>query len=149
MLLGTEPAKAAGEQQKDQQQHPYTAATGAKPLNIDIASIIANKSLAFSQGVESNPLVRPQVRAKPVTGRTVFIKDRITPTSAPTPTVALRVLNKMVREQQVKNKFHSQRFHERKGLKRKRLASQRWRSRFKTGFKATVNRVLELKRQGW
>jgi len=63
--------------------------------------------------------------------------------------VALRVLNRMVRDDQVKNKFHSQKFHERKGLKKKRLRSQRWRSRFKHGFKATVSRVIELKKQGW
>ncbi|KAI5464999.1 hypothetical protein BGZ63DRAFT_452126 [Mariannaea sp. PMI_226] len=129
-------------------QHPYTA-TASPSKTIDLASIIANKSMNFSQGLDAAKAARPQIRAKAVAGRTVFIKDRISPTSAPTPTVALRVLNKMVREQQVKTKFHSQRFHERKGLKRKRLASQRWRSRFKSGFKATVNRVLELKRQGW
>jgi ribosomal protein S21 len=94
-------------------------------------------------------VTRPQIRAKPVTGRTVFVKDRITKTSGPTPMVALRVLNRIVREDQVKNKFHSQKFHERKGLKKKRLRSQRWRSRFKHGFKATVSRVIELKKQGW
>ena len=70
-------------------------------------------------------------------------------TTAPTPTIALRVLNKMVRDEQVRNKYHSQKFHERKGLKKKRLRSQRWRARFKTGFKATVARVKELKKQGW
>ncbi|KAH6894623.1 hypothetical protein B0T10DRAFT_546104 [Thelonectria olida] len=129
---------------KEESKYPYTA---AKP--VDLASIIANKSISFASNVDLRPMARPQIRAKAVTGRTVFIKERISNTSAPTPTFAFRVLNKMLREQQVKTKFHSQRFHERKGLKRKRLASQRWRSRFKTGFKATVNRVLELKRQGW
>ncbi|KPM36534.1 hypothetical protein AK830_g10031 [Neonectria ditissima] len=141
-LLSSEPAKS-------NQQHPYTSSKTATPFNLDIASIIANKAVNFGEGLEANPLTRPRVRAKAVTGRTVFVKDRITPTSAPTPMIALRVLNKMVREQQIKTKFHSQRFHERKGLKKKRLRSQRWRSRFKSGFKETVNRVLELKRQGW
>ncbi|KAK7416230.1 hypothetical protein QQZ08_012081 [Neonectria magnoliae] len=139
----------SGEPAKSNEQHPYTASKTATPFNLDIASIIANKAIAFGEGIESNPMTRPRIRAKAVTGRTVFVRDRITPTSAPTPMIALRVLNKMVREQQVKTKFHSQKFHERNGLKKKRLRSQRWRSRFKNGFKETVNRVLELKRQGW
>ncbi|KAF7550648.1 hypothetical protein G7Z17_g5588 [Cylindrodendrum hubeiense] len=134
---------------KKGEQHPYTASRTATPFNLDIASIIANKNVSFGQGISADPMARPRVRAKAVTGRTVFVRDRMTPTSGPTPMIALRVLNKMVREQQVKTKFHSQKFHERKGLKKKRLRSQRWRTRFKSGFKATVNRVLELKRQGW
>ncbi|KAG5660419.1 hypothetical protein KAF25_003025 [Fusarium avenaceum] len=125
--------------------HNYDA---TKPFTLDIASIIASRASTFSD-TASDPVTRPQIRAKPVTGRTVFVKDRITKTSGPTPMVALRVLNRMVRDDQVKNKFHSQKFHERKGLKKKRLRSQRWRSRFKHGFKATVSRVIELKKQGW
>ncbi|KAF5557951.1 ribosomal S21 [Fusarium phyllophilum] len=126
--------------------HAYDA---SKPFSLDIASIIANKSSAYGAEIDSDPIARPQIRAKPVTGRTVFIKDRVTKTTGPTPMVALRVLNRIIREDQVKNKFHSQKFHERKGLKKKRLRSQRWRSRFKHGFKATVSRVMELKKQGW
>jgi ribosomal protein S21 len=42
-----------------------------------------------------------------------------------------------------------QRFYERPGLKRKRLRSERWRKLFKVGFKATVSRVAELRKQGW
>ncbi|KAH6966123.1 hypothetical protein EDB82DRAFT_320548 [Fusarium venenatum] len=126
--------------------HAYDA---TKPYSLDIAQIIANKSSAFGNEEASDPITRPQIRAKPVTGRTVFVKDYITKTSGPTPMVALKILNRIVREDQVKNKYHSQKFHERKGLKRKRLASQRWRARFKHGFKSTVSRVIELKKQGW
>lgn len=134
---------------QEKQAHAYDA-VGLKPITIDIASIISEKSATYARthGV-SNPMDKPKVRAKAVAGRTVFIQDRLTPTSAPTPMVALRVLDKMCRDQKIKNKFHSQKFHERKGLKKKRLRSQRWRSRFKTGFKAAVNRVMELKKQGW
>ena len=130
--------------------HPYTAANASTPLNLDIASIIADKAAAYGRtlGV-GDPLTRPKVRAKAVAGRTVFVKDRLTPTSAPTPMVALRVLDRMCRDQKIRTKYHSQKFHERKGLKKKRLRSQRWRGRFKTGFKAAVSRVLELKKQGW
>ncbi|KYK57422.1 hypothetical protein DCS_04431 [Drechmeria coniospora] len=131
-------------------QYPYTAADASTPINLDIASIITNKSAAYGLSLgNGDPLSTPQVRTAAVTGRTVFVKDRLTPTSAPTPTIALRVLERMCRDQKVRNKYHSQKFHERKGLRKKRLRSQRWRARFKTGFKATVNRVIELKKQGW
>lgn len=139
------PATAAAED-KPAQKHPYTAASDTFDL---VSSLIANKAMAYGESVATNPVDRPQIRAKAVTGRTVFVKERITRTSGPTPMVALRVLNRMIREDHVKNKYHSQKFHERKGLKKKRLRSQRWRARFKHGFKATVSRVIELKKQGW
>ncbi|OAA35959.1 Ribosomal protein S21 [Metarhizium rileyi] len=119
-------------------------------ITIDVSNIVTEKASAYMyQRSVSNPMDLPKVRTKAVAGRTVFIKDRLSPTSAPTPMVALRVLEKMCRDQKIKNKFHSQKFHERKGLKKKRLRSQRWRARFKTGFKAAVSRVMELKKQGW
>ncbi|KAM0546052.1 hypothetical protein ACHAPJ_011066 [Fusarium lateritium] len=142
-------ASADGSKTGESQKHSYNAVKSNTPFNLDIASIIANKSNQFGTATATDPSTRPQIRAKPVTGRTVFVKDRITQTSGPTPVMALRILNRMVREDQVKNKYHSQKFHERKGLKKKRLRSQRWRSRFKHGFKATVSRVIELKKQGW
>ncbi|KAG5993268.1 hypothetical protein E4U43_003557 [Claviceps pusilla] len=124
-------------------------ATDPHPI-VNIADIISDKASKYGSayGIK-NPLERPNVRTKAVVGRTVFIKDRLAPQSAPTAVVALRVLDKMCRDQKIKNKYHSQKFHERKGLKKKRLRSQRWRARFKTGFKAAVSRVIELKRQGW
>ncbi|KAF4340213.1 ribosomal s21 [Fusarium beomiforme] len=142
----TAPTETASAESKPT-THAYDA---SKPFSLDIASIIANKSSAFGAEISSDPISRPQIRAKAVTGRTVFVRDAaVTKTSGPTPMVALRVLNRIVREDQVKNKYHSQKFHERKGLKKKRLKSQRWRARFKHGFKATVSRVMELKKQGW
>ncbi|PNY29031.1 Uncharacterized protein TCAP_01045 [Tolypocladium capitatum] len=141
---------SASETLEAKPDHPYTAADASTPLNLDIASIIANKSAAYGRALGvGDPLTRPKVRAKAVAGRTVFVKDRLTPTSAPTPMVALRVLDRLCRDQKIRNKYHSQKFHERKGLRKKRLRSQRWRARFKTGFKAAVSRVLELKKQGW
>lgn len=120
------------------------------PQSIDISSIITEKSSAYGQSVGiDDPLSGPMIRTKAVTGRTVFIKERVTPTSAPTPAIAFRVLERMCREQKIRSKFHSQKFHERKGLRKKRLRSQRWRARFKTGFRAAISRVLELKKQGW
>ncbi|RSL73414.1 hypothetical protein CEP53_000747 [Fusarium sp. AF-6] len=139
-------AAAAEDQSKPAQKHPYSAASDTFDI---VSNLIANKAMAYGESIATNPIDRPQIRAKAVTGRTVFVKDRISQTSGPTPMVALKVLNRMIREDHVKNKYHSQKFHERKGLKKKRLRSQRWRARFKHGFKATVSRVLELKKQGW
>lgn len=61
----------------------------------------------------------------------------------------LALLNTRVRVNKVNQDQVRQRFHERPGLKRKRLRSERWRARFKEGFKATCGRVKELARQGW
>lgn len=129
---------------------PYNAADSSAPFSFDIAEIVSARSAAYGQSLNvGDPLLRPKVRTEAVSGRTVFIMDRLSPTSAPTPAVAIRVLERMCRDQKVRNKYHSQKFHERKGLKKKRLRSQRWRARFKTGFKAAVSKVMELKKQGW
>lgn len=61
----------------------------------------------------------------------------------------LQLLNTQVRKNKVSQDLMKQRFHERPGLKRKRLRRERWRARFKDGFKATCTRVRELARQGW
>lgn len=137
--------------EKSQSKFPYNAAdSSTSSFNFDIAEIVAARSAAWGQSLNvGDPLQRPKIRTEAVTGRTVFIQDRLSPTSAPTPAVAIRVLERMCRDQKVRNKYHSQKFHERKGLKKKRLRSQRWRARFKTGFKAAVSKVLELKKQGW
>lgn len=119
-------------------------------MDMDLASIISDRQAVFGASLgPGDPMQRPQVRAKSVAGRTVFIRERLTPNSAPTPAVALRVLERMTKQQKIRTKYHQQKFHERKGLKRKRLRSERWRTRFRTGFKAAVSRALELKKQGW
>ncbi|ROW02146.1 hypothetical protein VSDG_02377 [Cytospora chrysosperma] len=61
----------------------------------------------------------------------------------------LQLLNSEVRRNRISQDLIRQRFHERPGLKRKRLRRERWRARFKDGFKATCTRVRELARQGW
>ncbi|KAG6026338.1 hypothetical protein E4U19_002687 [Claviceps sp. Clav32 group G5] len=130
---------------QNQTSHSYDANNSI--LLTDIISGKTEKNQKVKPMI--NPLDEPVLRSRALTGRTVFIKDRVTPQSAPTPMVAVRLLDRLCREQKVREKFHSQKFHERKGSKRKRLSSSRWRARFKVGFKAVVSRVVELKRQGW
>ncbi|KJZ74555.1 hypothetical protein HIM_06151 [Hirsutella minnesotensis 3608] len=116
----------------------------------NIYEIIASKTSDSLDGERlQDPLKEPKVHARAVTGRTVFVKTKGGPQTATTPTIAIKVLQKLCRDQKVKQKAREQKFHERPGIKKKRLRMSRWRARFKTGFKATIGRVLELKRQGW
>jgi len=62
---------------------------------------------------------------------------------------AMQRMNTLCARNRIRADLVSQKYHERPGSKRKRLKSQRWRKLFKEGFKATVNRVKEMKRQGW
>lgn len=62
---------------------------------------------------------------------------------------AFRQLDIMCARNRVKRDAARQRFHERPGLKRKRLKSERWRKRFKEGFKALVQKAMAMKKQGW
>ncbi|CEJ82212.1 hypothetical protein VHEMI02290 [[Torrubiella] hemipterigena] len=116
---------------------------------MDITSLLADRATASLASLPSNPLERPMFRCAATVGRTIFVKDRGSPTSAPTATVAMRMIDRVAREQKIRTKNRTQKFHERPGLRRKRLKSERWRARFKTGFKAACSRVLELKKQGW
>ncbi|KAF1913206.1 hypothetical protein BDU57DRAFT_521960 [Ampelomyces quisqualis] len=61
----------------------------------------------------------------------------------------ITMLGSLVARNKIKSEMMSQRFHERGGLRRKRLASLRWRARFKTGFTSITKRVSELTAKGW
>ncbi|KAF2261521.1 hypothetical protein CC78DRAFT_470216 [Lojkania enalia] len=61
----------------------------------------------------------------------------------------LNMLGSLIGRNKVRADFYKQRFHERPGLKRKRLKSERWRFRFKNGFRDVTARVSELTRKGW
>lgn len=120
------------------------------PINIDILNLINSRSNALANEISTpDPLEQTRVRTKPVTGRTVHVTGYGSQTTGASAPGAISVLEGLVRRQKIKSKFNYQKFHERRGLKKKRLRSERWRNRFRTGFKATVMRVLELKRQGW
>ncbi|KAK3954276.1 hypothetical protein QBC32DRAFT_336688 [Pseudoneurospora amorphoporcata] len=83
------------------------------------------------------------IRLRPSTGRTFYVSGHQDFAGA------LKQLNRAVMQNQVKKDVRLQRFHERPALKRKRNLRERWRRRFKEGFKAAVNRAFELKNQGW
>lgn len=62
---------------------------------------------------------------------------------------AFRALDISVARNRVRSDFQRQRFHERGGLRRKRLKSERWRRRFKEGFRGMVKMVAKMRKQGW
>ncbi|KAL1846420.1 hypothetical protein Daus18300_014263 [Diaporthe australafricana] len=94
-------------------------------------------------GLESESAADIKYRLRPSIGRTVHLTNKLDLARG------LGMLNARVRGNKVSQDFNKQRYHERPGLKRKRLRGERWRVRFKDGFKATCSRVQELARQGW
>lgn len=86
---------------------------------------------------------RAHMKLSPVTGRTVALGNGLDLSRG------MRLLEQSCLRNRIKSDSMKQRFHERPGLKRKRLRRDRWRKKFKDGFKATVARVVQLKRQGW
>jgi hypothetical protein len=104
---------------------------------LDIEGVQNDVSTTVS-AVPRNPL-----RLGPRIGRTVHVNDKTDVTSA------IRKMETLVAKNHVRRHFQIQRFHERGGLKRKRLRRERWRKKFKDGFKAVVDRVQHLRKQGW
>ncbi|KAI1209590.1 uncharacterized protein F4807DRAFT_97737 [Annulohypoxylon truncatum] len=88
-------------------------------------------------------LTRPPMRLIPRTGRTIRVGKSVDVARSFT------LLNIQIGQNRVKQDARLQKAHERPGLKRKRLKSERWRKRFRKGFKSCVARVKELTKQGW
>lgn len=107
--------------------------------NSEMSEVMRGLSSAFSAPTPPKPALR--LNAK--TGRTVSVAGGIDLGRG------FRMLEQSCARNKVRSDFTRQRFHERGGLKRKRLRRERWRRRFMEGFKATVSRVKEMKRQGW
>lgn len=80
---------------------------------------------------------------RPSTGRTIEKYGNVDVARAFT------LLDMACKKNGVRRDVKLQKFHERPGLKRKRLRSERWRYMFRGGFRATVQRVSELRKQGW
>ncbi|KAF2141451.1 uncharacterized protein K452DRAFT_288151 [Aplosporella prunicola CBS 121167] len=106
--------------------------------------------LSRAQGIAASPkdLLTPPdpellPRLGPAAGRSIEISKNLDLARG------LRLLDQTMSRNRVRGHYLNQQFYERPGLKRKRLASMRWRNRFMNGFKATVERVQYLRRQGW
>lgn len=115
---------------------PSSSIGGPGPLSIDLMQNL--DGIAPPAPVRKVPL-----RLNPSMGRHVSVTQTVDVGRA------FKMVDMNCSRNKIKGDSNRQRFHERPGLKRKRLASQRWRVRFQAGFRATVNRVKQLKRQGW
>lgn len=92
------------------------------------------------------PVLQPApMKLGPTLGKTVYVDNQRGFDVAR----AFKSMEIQVGRNAVRRDAARQRFHERPGKKRKRLHSERWRRRFKAGFKATVKRVLKMRKQGW
>jgi small subunit ribosomal protein MRP21 len=111
----------------------------------------ASRNVADSLNPRGNrsgppPVAQPApMKLGPTLGRTVYVDNQRGFDVAR----AFRSMDIQITKNQVRKEFARQKFHERPGKKRKRLHSERWRKRFKIGFKATVKRVLKMRKQGW
>ena len=102
------------------------------------------ESAATSPSIFQQP-APPEVdfRLDPYMGRSVPVKPGVSLAQA------IRRLDFKLRANHVRADLMAQRFHERPGLKRKRLKSERWRKRFKEGFKALISQVEHMRNKGW
>ncbi|CAA9961752.1 hypothetical protein PTMSG1_05129 [Pyrenophora teres f. maculata] len=101
----------------------------------DAASLAAQQENTFAQYPRLNPTYGRSVDLDSTRGRDIVR--------------GIGMLGSLVARNRLRNDFAKQRYHERGGLKRKRLASERWRARFKLGFRAVTHRVTELTKKGW
>lgn len=85
------------------------------------------------------------IKSRPSLGRTI----EVVPDRGMDLGKALKSLDINCNANQVRRDMYKQRYYERPGLKRKRLHSERWRRRFKVGFKAVVAKVKSMRRKGW
>ena len=110
-----------------------------------------NKQMDVSKFVGSTPSVLGSGRVSAPVRLDAYIgrSEPVDPNrSSKTLGRALALLSIRLNENKVKQTERYQRFHERKGIKKKRLRSERWRRRFKEGFKGMVAKVKRMRAQG-
>lgn len=126
------------------------AQSSSSTTGFDIASMLDPKGRTSSlrhppRSVEPQRLPDPLPAYGPSVGRTVAVDTA----RGMDVGRAFRSLEMNCGRNKVRADFNRQRFHERPGLKRKRLRSERWRRRFREGFRGMVKMVNAMKKQGW
>lgn len=121
-------------------------ARGGTSGNINVAAMI--NPLSANSRPPPPPSLTPPEKTLPMklnasVGRTIPVGGNIDPARA------FRQLEVQCARNSVRRDFQRQRFHERPGLKRKRLKGERWRRRFREGFRGVVSLVQKMKKQGW
>jgi len=110
---------------------------------MDLARDIGLQADEFLRSHMPKAAAPPPLRLRASTGKTIQVHGHVDVVRS------FQLLDVLCARNKLPRTVQQQRFHERPGLKRKRLKRERWRKKFKTGFKATVQRVRELSKQGW
>ncbi|KAI5854142.1 hypothetical protein BZA05DRAFT_393339 [Tricharina praecox] len=76
----------------------------------------------------------------PTAGRSIIVQADVAQ--------AFMKLRSIISQNKVRQDFHRQKFYEPKGIRRKRLRSERYRVRFKEGFRRMISVVLDMKKKG-
>ena len=76
----------------------------------------------------------------PTAGRSVIVQADVAQ--------AFMRLRSIISQNKVRQDFHRQKFYEPKSMKRKRLRSERYRIRFKEGFRRMISVVQDMKKKG-
>lgn len=127
---------------------PRNRSNSTQPNGLNVSRMKMPASPSFAAPTTPPPAIRSPtqtIRLNASTGRSV----ELDPNKGRDLVRGLSQLNSLIARNRVRADFQTQRFHERPGLKRKRLKSQRWRKRFKAGFKEVVGRVAALTKKGW
>lgn len=131
--------------QEQQRRQPSKQGRIARNMNFPPATnVLAQQQ---STGLELSEATRATatIKSRPSLGRTVeVLSDRGMDLGR-----ALKILEINCAVNSVRKDANRQRYYERPGMKRKRLKSERWRRRFKIGFKAVVAKVKAMRRKGW
>lgn len=114
-------------------------------LDIDSMTGLSMPSQEKKAAAAIPPEEQVYPRLNPTYGRTVTLDEE----RGRDLVRGIGMLNTLMARNKVRADFNKQKFHERGGLRRKRLKSERWRARFKRGFKDVTSRVGELTRKGW
>ena len=142
---------AEQEKEKDQDQTPAPA---SPPAKTDIEHRIGSRSYQPKYKMASYPLSRyglplepasssvRTMKSSPMVGRSFSVRKGDVGT-------ALKYLNILCLNENIKKDARTQKFYERPGAMRKRLRRVRHKARFKHGFSATVERIKEMRRKGW
>lgn len=104
-----------------------------------------SRAIAADIAVPLKPRAVRTIHSRPSVGRTI----ELDPGRGVDLARGLQRLQAQLNVNKVRSDQQRQRFHERPGLKRKRLKGERWRKRFKQGFIAIVEKVQQMRKQGW
>ncbi|KAL8966223.1 MAG: hypothetical protein Q9197_006109 [Variospora fuerteventurae] len=129
-------------QQKQEKDRGSRQGKISRSMRFPIGGMVPRESAVVETGEATRATAT--IKSRPSLGRTV----EVIPERGMDLGRALKSLDVNCAVNNVRKDANKQRYYERPGLKRKRLHSERWRRRFKIGFKAVVAKVKSMRRKG-